>query len=629
MNRKGPVAVASGVRWLAQPALVVLLLAGCQAPVRHKTVNTDLMDDIQAELVSSAASSQRKVNPDAPPLEVLQALVPGLNLGAAAMKPVEERFDFAVRQPLDVKEFFPLLFEGTEYSVIVHPGLSGSIAALDLKNVTIDEAMQQLSAIYGFYIHREGSIYRVEPGGLQTRIFQVNYLDVQRNGTSNMSVTGGNTLGSGSGLGGGLGGYGGVGGYGGINSGIGGIGGIGGLGGMGGVNGINNGLVGLGGIGGVGGNGGGGASVNTRSTSDFWSELKDAISSIINTGAGSSSLSGLLGGSSDNGGREVIISAQTGMVVVRAYPAELDKVAEFLSRSEAALQRQVVLEAKILEVTLNENFQSGINLALLDTVNNGNVIRARTSFPGGLDTPTGGGQLPGDVLTDPLDELLRRNSQSGAIGYLGNDFGAVIRLLEAQGSVQVISSPRITTLNNQKAVFKVGDEEYFATNPTTGVTTGTAATTTAQNANLQPFFSGISLDVTPQISDTGDIILHIHPLLNTVLQDSKSIGGETYPLAKSDTRESDSIARARNGEVIVISGLMQTRAKGSEAGIPGARNVPVLGNAFEQRATELEKTELVILLRAVVDEGSNMRDMIREHEDSFDALRRRTDPYYR
>jgi MSHA biogenesis protein MshL len=161
------------------------------------------------------------------------------------------------------------------------------------------------------------------------------------------------------------------------------------------------------------------------------------------------------------------------------------------------------------------------------------------------------------------------------------------------------------------------------------VTQGGNATTSNQNANLQPFFSGIALDVTPQISENGDIILHIHPLLNTVEEDVKSIAGEQIPLAKSDTRESDSIARARNGEVVIISGLMQTRARGSEAGIPGARDVPIIGNAFEQTQRDTEKTELVILLRAVVDEDDNMRDLIQDHTDSFEQLRRQIDPYYR
>jgi MSHA biogenesis protein MshL len=175
----------------------------------------------------------------------------------------------------------------------------------------------------------------------------------------------------------------------------------------------------------------------------------------------------------------------------------------------------------------------------------------------------------------------------------------------------------------------VGDEEYFLTGASSTSFGAGDESTTNQSNSLTPFFSGIALDVTPQISATGDIILHIHPLLNSVQEDIKVIGGNEFPLANSTTRESDSVARARNGEVIIISGLMQTRARGSEAGIPVAKDIPVVGNAFGQRQTETVKTELVILLRAIVDEDDNMKALIQDHATSFEDLRRQIDPYYR
>jgi MSHA biogenesis protein MshL len=210
---------AARILWIC---LLPACLIGCQAGTQHKTLNVAVMDEIHDVMTESAATASPQAYPDGPPMDVLEALVPGLSLASVDMEPEEERFDFAVREPLDVKEFFSLLFEGTNYSVIVHPGLDGSISALDLKNVTVSEAMQQLSAIYGFSIQRDGSIYRVEPGGLQTRIFKVDYLNVQRSGTSNMSVTGGTGLtGNGAGGMGGMGGLGGIGGIGGLGGGLG------------------------------------------------------------------------------------------------------------------------------------------------------------------------------------------------------------------------------------------------------------------------------------------------------------------------------------------------------------------------------------------------------------------------
>lgn len=582
-----PATVRHSLAWL-----VMLVLTACQGP-QYRTVNREVLGDIQQTLETASAVTAQPGPDGQPPAAVLEALVPGLTLNSAVLQPVEERFDFVVQAPMDAREFFTLLTEGTDFSIAIHPEVSGAISALDLKNVTIQEALDQVSALYGYAITRTGNIYQVLPGGLQTRIFKVDYLNVSRNGTSNMSIVASGIM-QGAGGGAGLGGVG-LG-----NQGLGGLGGLGGVGGLGG---------GLGGVGGGIGGGGntGGASINTTSDSDYWSDLQDIITSIISAGAAQAT-GGLLGGLGGSPDRSVIVSPQTGMVVVRAYPSELDQVAEFLAQSQAVLQRQVVLEAKILEVELKEGFQMGIDLSMLAEINGSNEISAGFEFLGGSV----------DSISSPL-----------RLGYGATDFDGVIQLLETQGNVQVISSPRIATLNNQKAVFKVGDEEYFLTGASsTSFGAGDLATTN-QNNSLQPFFSGIALDVTPQISSTGDIILHIHPLLNSVQEDIKVIGGNEFPLANSTTRESDSVARARNGEVIVISGLMQTRARGTEAGIPGAKDIPVAGNAFGQRQNETVKTELVILLRAIVDEDDNMKTLIQDHAKSFEDLRRQIDPYYR
>lgn len=596
--------------------LALFALSACTSP-QYQTVNHEVLEDIQGSLETASAGAATDTMPEQPPEDVLQALVPGLTLNSAALQPVEDRFDFAVQEPMEAREFFSLLTDGTDYSVVVHPSVNGMISALDLKNVTIQEALDQISALYGYSIKRSGSIFQVTPGGMETRIFKVDYLNVNRIGTSNMSVVTSGLLNSG-GSGNNTNGNNNNGNNNNFNSGnfssndpLAG----GNFGNGNGNNGNSNGA----------GGSNGGANITTESEADYWEDLEDIIRSIIGSAepaqqGAAEGLFGALAPTTPSSERDVIVSPQTGMVVVRALPDELEKVAEFLAMSQDALQRQVVLEAKILEVTLNDQFQAGIDLRVLDRMNTNNVLGARSSFMNSAESTDSLG-LP----TNPLDGV----AQAFQVAYDASDFDGVIRLLETQGSVQVISSPRIATLNNQKAVFKVGDEEYFSTNPTSSTTTGGNATTSSQNANLQPFFSGIALDVTPQISESGDIILHIHPLLNSVEEDLKTIGDDLVPLAKSDTRESDSIARARNGEVVIISGLMQTRARGTEAGIPGARDVPVVGSAFERTQRETEKTELVILLRAIVDEGTNMRDLIQDHTDSFGELRQQIDPYFR
>lgn len=588
-------------RWLVLWS-VLLLVSGCNSAGNYSGIDLGTMDDIQSA-IEDGFETTVEVDSDPvsqPPENVLQALVPGLTLNSESLQPVEDRFDFVVQQPMDAREFFALLTSGTEYSVAVHPGVSGSISALDLKNVSLQEALDQVSDLYGFVINKQGNIYQVLPGGLQTRIFYVDYLNVARSGSSNMQIVATGITQGQSALG-----------TAGFSQAAGALNAFGARGGAGGnaAAGLLNG-AGAGGGSGIGSSNTGGASINTSTQSDYWQGLEEVILEIINSGQVRQSQSGVAEvlTQSANNERSVIVSPQTGMVVVRAFPEELSQVEDFLSASQKALQRQVILEAKILEVELKENFQSGIDLTALGKVNSDNEVSAEFSFFG-----------------DSLDAI----GSPMAVSYDSTDFNAVIQLLESQGNVQVISSPRISTLNNQKAVFKVGDEQFFLTEANTVSFGAGDLATTNQNNSLQPFFSGIALDVTPQISAGGDITLHIHPILSQVKEDIKVIGGQEFPLANSTTRESDSIARARNGEVIVISGLMQTRSRGQEAGVPGVKDFPVLGNAFEQRQRETIKTELVILLRALVDQDTMMQEVLNEHKEGFENIRKEIDPYYR
>ena len=158
-------------------------------------------------------------------------------------------------------------------------------------------------------------------------------------------------------------------------------------------------------------------------------------------------------------------------------------------------------------------------------------------------------------------------------------------------------------MNNQKALIKVGTDEFFVTDVSTTTITGTATTSTP-NIELTPFFSGIALDVTPQISGEGDIMLHIHPTVSSVVDQQKNISisgiNQTLPLARSTVRESDSIVRASNGQLVVIGGLMQDRTEDLDAKTPGVGDLPLVGSLFRSKRSEQLKSELVILLKPIV-----------------------------
>jgi len=169
--------------------------------------------------------------------------------------------------------------------------------------------------------------------------------------------------------------------------------------------------------------------------------------------------------------------------------------------------------------------------------------------------------------------------------------------------VQVLSSPRISTVSNQKAVIKVGSDEFFVTDISSDTTTGTTTNSTS-DITLTPFFSGIALDVTPQVDPSGQITLHVHPTVSEVVDQNKEINvfgiEQTIPVAFSTVRESDSIINARSGQLVVIGGLMQEKTIKDEAGVPVLGKIPGLGALFRHTQSVSQKSELVILLRPQV-----------------------------
>ena len=239
----------------------------------------------------------------------------------------------------------------------------------------------------------------------------------------------------------------------------------------------------------------------------------------------------------------------------------------------------------------------------------------------------GANTLPATMLgtITPGADMVGGSAVGSLIGlaFQTSNFAALLDFLESQGNVHVLSSPRIATLNNQKAVLKVGTDEFFVTNITNTTTTGVATTSTAPSVTLQPFFSGIALDVTPRIDQNGEIILHVHPSVTKVEGKDKNLPGAgangapgTVSLAFSTTSETDSIVRARDGQIVAIGGLMSQATFDDQSGLPGLPKV-----VFGQTNTRSEKRELVILLKPTVVEGDkSWADDITRSRDRFNGL---------
>ncbi|RYZ92167.1 MAG: pilus (MSHA type) biogenesis protein MshL, partial [Moraxellaceae bacterium] len=361
-----------------------------------------------------------------------------------------------------------------------------------------------------------------------------------------------------------------------------------------------------------------GARVQTRHESHFWVDLQNSLEAIVGR----------------EEGRSVIVNPAAGLVVVKALPKDVNAVRNFLEQSELSIKRQVILETKILEVRLNNGFESGVNWNAIS----GQLIYGYNVQPGfGIngDGATVDGWRPwGEVnrsYTDVngVDTTIGNTYAEKTGGVFAsmlqvNDISKLLSLLQTQGDVQVLSSPRVSTVNNQKAVIRVGSDEYFVTGITNNTTSSAAATTNSPNIELASFFSGISLDVTPQIAENGDVILHVHPMVSDVQDQQKNltVGDQKFslPLALREVRESDSVVRAKSGQVVVLGGLMQETSKKLNGKRPLLGDIPLLNTLFKTKSSSGNKTELVILMRPIVITENTWNDQLKEGSDRLKVL---------
>ncbi|HEY6124910.1 MAG TPA: pilus (MSHA type) biogenesis protein MshL [Steroidobacteraceae bacterium] len=500
-----------------------------------------------------------------------------LALGAvasAAETDTRPRYDLQV-EDAPARAFFEGLVVGTPVNMLVHPDVKGRVS-LSLKQVTLEEALEATRDLYGYDYRPMANGYVVSAPAAQTRVFQLNYLDLQRVGVSRTRVSSGQvTQGSSSASAG-----------------------------QGGTDDEKTQTSST-----------TGTAVLTRNESDFWKGIEADIGALVS-------------GDDKNG---VVINRQSGVVVVRAFPDELRAVNDYLRKTQSTITRQVVLEAKIIEVELNAGFQAGINWTALVTKGSKTAAFGQSSPFGGFDgnpfSPQGT-PIPVTPGNPVVGQVISSLGSAFTFAFDSTDFSAFIELLDAQGRTRVLSSPRVSTLHNQKAIIKAGTDEFFVTGVSSDTTTG-ESTTTSLDVELTPFFSGVALDVTPQISDDGSVLMHIHPTVSDVQDQNKriSFGGSTsdLPLAVSQIRESDSVVRAHNGQVIVIGGLMREMRKRDDYKTPFLGDVPGLGNLFKSKRDLSNTVELVLLLRPVVVADADWENMVRESTDRAAALSHKGD----
>ena len=539
------------------------LLGGCSAdrPLRTPSVSEAIRSEVPMPAPAAA--------PVFVPSRITDALAEPAP--AAVHLPSEPRIDLLVNNA-QAREVFLALVADTRYSMLMHPNVSGTLS-VTLRGVTVSEALEAIRDVYGYDFKIDGRRITVYAPTLQTRIFTVNYPNSQRSGNSDLRVSSG---------GGGMQ-----------------------------ASSTNSSAT---------SNGSGtvspqseGSRVTTNSKTDFWTELTGAVKGLVGNGEG----------------RNVITSPQAGIMAVRAMPDELRQVEKFLKAAQIAVERQVMLEAKIVQVELRDGFQSGIDWSALKNSGNSTGAFGVASGNSSSNTLISGVQsnLPGfaagtAALLGEGVSLPTAGTGLFGLAFATEGFQAVLGFLETRGDVQILSSPRIATLNNQKAVLKVGTDEFFVTGVTGGSTTAgstsTNSTTTLPNITLTPFFSGIALDVTPQVDEGDNITLHVHPSVTNVVEKTKqvdlgAIGNYRFPMASSNVNESDTLVRIQDGKIVAIGGLMQIESNRTSSGLPGSSET-IFSSLLGNRANNGRKKEVVVLIKPTI---------IRTQQD-WDAQNRRS-----
>ncbi len=546
---------------LSVVAGAALLLSACASKPPEATATQNLITD-----ALKAAAEQRPAakTPD----NVMSALVPSTSDRPKVGKR-DARFDLVFNNA-SINQVFEAIAAGSRYSFVVQPGFSNTVA-VNLRDVSAIEALEVLRELYGFEYRVSGSRVYVEPATLQTRIFQVAYPSSKRSGRSDTRVISGSLT--------------------------------------------ANVSTGAGGGGAAGSSPSEGSQVSTAIDTDFWKELDTALKAIVGEGDG----------------RQIVLSQHSGVLVVKAMPKQLREIESFLKSSKLSIERQVMLEAKIVEVVLNDGFQSGINWTQLTGAGNhrlsvgadasriwvpGSVGRQYGVPDGAIVTTVDTTSTPPKIVPTTMSELVSQPLTQATKGILGlavstDSFYGLLSFLETQGSVQVLSSPRVAAINNQKAVLRVGTDDFYVTGiSTTTTTNASGGSVTTPTITTQPFFSGISLDVTPQIDAEGTVTMHVRPSVSNVSERPRvvnlgTLGSFNLPLASSNVNETDTIVRVQDGNIVAIGGLMHQEQDNTKSQVPFVGDLPVIGNMFKQNSRSMRKSELVFLIKPTVIKGES------------------------
>ncbi len=535
--------------------LIGLILAvGCASPPKQE----------RSRLPSQQMEPSK---PPPPPEEKLKELV--LPQREEAKKVPEKLYSFFARDS-NVQDILLAFSKEDEYNIVIDPELSGKVT-IDLKRVTLREALDAILTPLGWTYRIEGKFIKIMRPQMETRLFTLNYLATKRTGKREVYASTG----------------------GGMQATV--------------LPGQQTQTVSTGGRTGF-------SDLISQDEMDLWRDIQRGLETILFGGTDDKTTPSDPEKStwtrSDSKGRKLIVNRSTSLILATDYPHNLNKIASFLEAVEGSSQRQVTIQAKIFEVILSDENKEGINWKVIESLPRivnlswGLTNKAGTTgFPGVsggftlTDTTTGTTiDTPGTFKIKPFGGTLA----------IGTDVALsdIMAAIAEQGDVKILSSPTISTLNNQKAIIRVGNQDVYFTSGVV-VAGGETVVQTFQPVTIDV---GIILDVTPQIAEDGTIIMNIHPSITEKTGEKATPDGKTtFPLLS--VRETDTTVRVKDGQTIIIAGLMQEKNEDSYIGVPVLHSIPVLGGLFRYKNEKKRTSELVIMITPTLQIGKKVEDV--------------------
>jgi MSHA biogenesis protein MshL len=522
------------------------------------------------ERVKLPSQKVEVAKPQPPPEENLRELVGPQMEGA---KKVPDKLFSIFARDSNIHDVLLAFSKESELNIVIDPELSGKVT-IDLKRVTLKEALEAILSPLGWSYRIDGKFIRISKPQMETRLFTLNYIVTKRSGKREVyasTSTGGSSQ---------------------ISS----------------LTGQQTALS-------QGGARTGYTDLVSVDEMDLWNEIQKGLGSLIFGSVEEKETAGkeekVTWTRVDEKGKKLIINKSTGAIMVTDYPVNLNKIALYLETVEGSSQRQVSIQAKIMEVTLSDSHKEGINWKVIEGLPRAtNVAFGFTNKAGTTGyTGTSSGYLTDTgTISTPGGFKIGVFGGTFSLGAAGTEvlLSDIMQAIAEQGDIKILSSPTISTLNNQKAIIRVGDQDVF-------FITGAVSTQTTVTQTIQPMTIdiGIILDVTPQIAEDGTIIMSIHPSITEKTGEKTTPDGKsTFPLLS--VRETDTTVRVRDGQMIIIAGLIQEKIEEDYTCVPVLQSLPLMGSLFRYKTGTKKKSELVIMITPTLQVGEKVEDFTKK-----------------